>query len=153
MDEVSIRPATIADVPTLLLFEQGVITAERSFDSTLKPDNIRYYDVEHMLSATHIQLLVAEVNNELAGCGYARLETAKHYLRHAQHAYLGFMYVVPAYRGKGINKEIINELLKWSASNKVHEIRLDVYHENTAAIKAYEKAGFVKHMIEMRVGL
>ncbi len=153
MDKIVIRPATMADVPTLLHFEQGVITAERPFDTTLKQENIRYYDVEHMQTAPHIQLLVAEINNELAGCGYARLEKAKHYLRHAQHAYLGFMYVVPAHRGKGINKQIINELVKWSASNGVHEIRLDVYYENTAAIKAYEKAGFIKHMVEMRVGL
>jgi hypothetical protein len=32
-------------------------------------------------------------------------------------------------------------------------MRLDVYYGNTDAIKAYEKAGFVKHMVEMRVGL
>jgi hypothetical protein len=28
-----------------------------------------------------------------------------------------------------------------------------VYHGNTAAIQAYEKAGFSKHMIEMRMAL
>lgn len=109
--------------------------------------------MEHMLHADHIQLLVAELDSELIGCGYARIEEAKHYLQHTQHAYLGFMYVTPAHRGKGVNKLIMNELIKWSQSKNINEMRLDVYYENAAAIKAYEKAGFVKHMVEMRMGL
>jgi ribosomal protein S18 acetylase RimI-like enzyme len=32
-------------------------------------------------------------------------------------------------------------------------MRLDVYENNIAAIKAYEKAGFTKHMVEMRRGI
>ncbi|MGB5500466.1 MAG: GNAT family N-acetyltransferase, partial [Maribacter sp.] len=31
------------------------------------------------------------------------------------------------------------------------EIRLTVYDENHAAIRAYEKVGFKKHIIEMRL--
>ena len=153
MENIIIRTATLADMVVLLVFEQGVVTAERAFDSTLKKGKVRYYDLEQMIHAEHIQLLVAEVNNELVGCGYARIEEAKHYLQHTQHAYLGFMYVAPAYRGKGVNKLIMNALFEWSQSKNINEMRLDVYYENTPAIKAYEKAGFVKHMVEMRLGL
>ena len=153
MENLIIRTATIADIVTLRDFEEGVVTAERPFDSTIKKGNVRYYDLEHMIHAEHIQLLVAERNNELVGCGYARIEKAKHYLQHIQHAYLGFMYVAPSHRGKGINKLIMNALFEWSQSKNINEMRLDVYYENTPAIKAYEKAGFVKHMLEMRVGL
>jgi ribosomal protein S18 acetylase RimI-like enzyme len=35
----------------------------------------------------------------------------------------------------------------------VAETRLDVYDGNTAAVKAYEKAGFSKLSIEMRMPL
>lgn len=153
MENIIIRIATMPDIDTLLVFEQGVVTAERPFDSTLKKEYILYYDLEYMILADHIQLLVAELNGELIGCGYARIEDSKHYLQHAQHSYLGFMYVHPTHRGIGVNKIIMDELFKWSASKNIHEIRLDVYYENAAAIKAYEKAGFAKHMIEMRVGL
>ena len=38
-------------------------------------------------------------------------------------------------------------------SQNVTELRLDVYINNIAAIKAYEKAGFTSHMIEMRMSL
>ena len=153
MENIIIRIATLDDIDSLLIFEQGVVTAERPFDSTIKKEYTLYYDIEQMIQADHIQLLVAELNNELIGCGYARIEQAKHYLQHTQHAYLGFMYVAPEHRGNGINKLVMKELFKWSQSKNINEMRLDVYHENVAAIKAYEKAGFIKHMIEMRIGL
>jgi len=147
---ITVREATIADMDVLLLFEQGVISAERSFDPTLKSDPIHYYDLVEMINAPHIYLVVAVLENEIIGSGYARLETAKHYLQHPQHAYLGFMYVAPAHRGKGVNKIIIDALAIWSRKQGQTELRLDVYFNNAAAINAYERAGFTKHMIEMR---
>ncbi len=148
-----IRKAELKDLDTLLVFEQGVISAERPFDPTLKTGHTNYYDIELMITADHIELLVAEIDNELIGSGYARIEDAKPYLQHSQHAYLGFMYVVPGHRGKGINKMIIDALAAWSLSQQIAELRLDVYYENEAAIRAYEKFGFTKHMVSMRMGL
>src|SRR5262245_1707951 len=107
---IIIRPATPDDMPALLQFEQGVIRAERPFDSTLDEDPINYYDLHQLITAPHIQLLVAEVAGELIASGYARIETAKPYLRHRQYAYLGFMFVTEAWRGKGVNKLILDGL-------------------------------------------
>jgi GNAT superfamily N-acetyltransferase len=153
MPAVIVREATSEDMTTLLQFEQGVISAERPFDCTLGKSDIRYYDLEMMIAAVHIQLLVAEMDGELIGSGYARIEEAKPYLEHRQHAYLGFMYTVPEHRGKGVNQRIIEALKEWSASKGITELRLEVYYENSSAIKAYEKIGFVRHMIEMRSAL
>ena len=153
MDEIVIRKATKNDLEELYQFEQGVIAAERPYDSTLKNGLIHYYDLKEMIDASHIELLVAEVNNKLIASGYARIEEAKPYLKHATHAYLGFMYVLPEYRGRGINKKIVEALKKWAFSQDVKELRLEVYFDNIAAIKAYEKIGFSKHMIEMRFNL
>lgn len=148
-----IRKATLNDLDTLLVFEQGVIQAEQPFDPTLKREPTHYYDIEKMIAANDVELIVAELDGELIASGYARIENAKPYLQHAQHAYLGFMYVVPEQRGKGINKMIIDTLTAWSASRKITELRLDVYHQNEAAIRAYERVGFTRHMINMRKGL
>lgn len=149
-DSVLIRKATDTDLATLLEFEQGVIEAERPFDITLKRTDTRYYDIEEMIRASHIELLVAEINHELVGCGYVRIENAKPYLQHTQHGYMGFMYVKPGHRGKGINGKIMEALKTWSAGQGVTELRLEVYCLNESAIKAYEKIGFTRHMIEMR---
>lgn len=152
-EEIKIRPAVPGDLETLLVFEQGVIGSERPFDVTLGQGEIHYYDLAAMITAQYIELLVAEINGELVGSGYARIEDAKPYLRHKQHAYLGFMYVDPEHRGKGINRMIIEALEKWSASKGITELRLDVYDENSPAIKAYEKAGFERHLLNMRKGI
>jgi len=140
----------MADLPALKKFEQGVISAERKFDCTLATDPIYYYDLPFMIDAEHIRLLVAEFNGQLIASGYARIEEAKHYLKHHSHAYLGFMYVEPGHRGRGINYLIIEQLKAWAVSKEIDELRLDVYYENEPAINAYIKSGFSRHMIEMR---
>ena len=153
MEQVIIRKATLNDLDILLVFEQGVINTERPFDATLKKEHTNYYDIEKLITASDVEIVVAELGGEIIGSGYARIENAKPYLQHLQHAYLGFMYVVPTHRGKGINKMIMEVLETWSKTQNITELRLDVYQENEAAIKAYEKTGFTKHMVAMRKGL
>ena len=150
---ITIRPAEITDLNTLLQFEQGVIRAERPFDSTLGDDPISYYDIKELITAPHILLLVAQAGEQIIGSGYARIEPAKAYNRHRQYAYLGFMYVDNAWRGRGVNQQILDGLKQWAKSQGIGELRLEVYQHNESAIRAYEKAGFAKHMILMRIGL
>lgn len=152
MDRITVRTAIAADLPALLRFEEGVIEAERPFDVKLG-DDIRYYDMEAMLVTTNVRLVVAELEGEVIGSGYARIELAKPYLKHDQHAYMGFMYTVPEHRGKGVNWKIIEALEQWSMSQGVTEMRLEVYIDNLAAIRAYEKVGFAGYVLKMRKGL
>jgi GNAT superfamily N-acetyltransferase len=153
MDQIYIRTAKPDDLATLLTFEQGIIAFERPFDSTLKDGEIHYYDIAEMIKAPHVEVIVAELNNEIVGSGYARIETSKIYLKHPKHAYLGFMYVKPEHRGKGVNQKIIEALKGWAIGQGITELRLDVYDDNLPAVKAYEKAGFKKLLVEMRMGL
>ena len=106
-----------------------------------------------MITDPGVEIVVAEANNEIIGCGYARIKISEPYLEHESYAYLGFMYVVPLYRGKGVNKNIIDVLKQWTVSRGITEIRLEVYCDNEVAIHAYQKAGFSKHMIVMRMGV
>jgi GNAT superfamily N-acetyltransferase len=151
MNEINIRAANLNDLEILLTFEQGVIRAERPFDPTLKNGTIHYYDIESLMSDPSVELLFATQDAEVIASGYCRIENAKPYLLHTRHGYLGFMYVLPEYRGRGINKLIIQKLADWARSENISELRLDVYYGNTTAIQAYEKAGFSKHRIEMRL--
>ncbi|MFT3910846.1 MAG: GNAT family N-acetyltransferase [Ferruginibacter sp.] len=145
-----IRKARLEDLPTLLEYEQGLINAERPFDPTLKEAPINYYDIEKMIVADHIEIVVGEIDLKIVACGYARIEDAKHYLAHNEHAYFGFMFVHPDFRGQGLNAKIIETLKEWVRAKGLTEMRLDVYCKNISAISAYEKMGFVKHMVEMR---
>ena len=151
MNDILIRPATEKDMDTLLSFEQGVIFAERPFDKTLKQDPVRYYDLKWMLESPLVHLVVAEFDQQLIGSGYGRIKEAKPYLQHSHFLYLGFIFVVPEHRGKGVSHMVIEHLKQWGISQNLHEFRLEVYEQNLSAIKAYEKIGFKKIMIEMRM--
>ncbi|WP_336622665.1 MULTISPECIES: GNAT family N-acetyltransferase [unclassified Cellulophaga] len=107
--------------------------------------------MEDLLKDPKTIVAVATLNNTLIGSAYATIREAKKHLKHSTYAYLGFMYVDPKQRGKGVNKSIIDFLFKWIKQQNTTEVRLDVYSENAAALRAYEKAGFKKHMVNMRM--
>lgn len=153
MNLIKIRKAKLEDLTILLEFEQGIITAERPYDPTLKEGKIHYYDIEKMILANDIEVLVAEIDTVIVGSGYARIATAKPYLNHKNYAYLGFMFTDANYRGIGVNSKIIEGLRDWCRAQNIDELRLDVYNDNPSAIRAYEKVGFKKHLINMRIGL
>ncbi len=151
MTAISIRSATETDIDTLLEFEKGVIQAERPFDGTLKSGEIHYYDLPELIKSPKAEVAIAVAGSEIVGSGYAKIIPAKPYQKFQEYAYLGFMYVKPAFRGQGVNQSIINRLIQWSRKNGMTEIRLDVYSENIAAQKAYSKIGFKPNMLEMRL--
>lgn len=153
MEEIRIRKASLNDLKSLLAFEQDLIKTERPFDPTIKPDPVNYYDLRTMLTAPQVEVVVAEVNNKIIASGYARIDRSKSFLKHEHHAYLGFMYVLPEFRGQGLNKKIIDALKNWAATQDISEFRLEVYYENVSAIKAYEKIGFSRYSLEMRYNL
>ena len=154
MDQVTIRPARLSELDLLLRFEQAIIQNERPFDETIRSGgDVRYYDLEALILSPDAEVVVAEIGEEVIASGYARIERSESYLKHQEHSYLGFMYVVPEHRGKGVNKKIVAALEAWSNSKGVTEMQLEVYVENVAAIKAYEKSGYAALILTMRKGL
>ncbi|HMD00672.1 MAG TPA: GNAT family N-acetyltransferase [Ferruginibacter sp.] len=151
---MTIKPASLTDLPTLLEFEQEIIEAERPFNSTLKNGEMHFYDLAQLIASDKAQVLVAIVDDEIIGSGYAVIkEEVDAFVTHTQFSYLGFMYVRPAHRGKGVIQAIIEKLNEWAITKGVREIRLQVLDENIVAKKAYEKIGFKGHMLEMRKAL
>jgi GNAT superfamily N-acetyltransferase len=153
MTSIAIRRAMPGDLGAILRFQQGVVDAERPYDATLKDGAIRYYDFEQLLNSEQVHFVIAEVDGVAIGCGFARVDTAKPYVKHDRVGYLGLMFVEPAYRGRGVNSAVIVELKRWCRSRGVQELRLEVYPGNASAVKAYEKAGFMPQMLEMRMPL
>lgn len=151
MDRVIVRRAELSDFNLLLDFEQAIIEAERPFDETIRIGaDVHYYDLAALIASADAELVVAELSSEIIGSGYARIEVSEPYLKHSKHSYLGFMYVVPEHRGKGVNKKIVQALEDWSLAQGVTEMQLEVYTDNTGAIKAYEKSGYNAMLVTMR---
>ena len=131
--------------------EQGLIRDERPFDPTIREDPVQYYDLPGLIRDPDCLLLVAESGNRLVSCGYARKRIPRPYLDHQSYAYLGFMYTLPEFRGRGLIGQIMASLRQWCVKRGWNELRLTVYTQNASALRAYEKAGFSSHLLEMRL--
>ena len=151
MAVISTRPAKIDDLKALQEFEQGIIKVERPLDPFLKAGRIYYYNIEELITAEDVNLLVAVSNNEIIGSGYVRIEKSSEYHKNKKNGYVGFIYVKPEFRGKRISTIILESLKHWAKKRGLNELRLDVYQNNTSAIKSYERFGFNKSMINMRM--
>jgi GNAT superfamily N-acetyltransferase len=147
---ITTRVATPADLPVLLEFEQGIIVAERPFDPTLKPDPISYYDIAAMIEDPEVEVMVAVDGDLVVGSGYAKEKPSDDYVDPPKHCFLGFMFVHPDYRGRGVNGLVTEALLDWARARGLTEVQLRVYDDNVGAIRAYKKKGFSKYMVVMR---
>ncbi|WOC41117.1 GNAT family N-acetyltransferase [Polaribacter sp. HL-MS24] len=152
-NSISIRTAKASDLETLLEFEQGVIEAERPLDPFLAEGTLTYYNIPELISSDQIHFVVAVSRNELVASGYLRVENSKHYHKNPTHGYIGFIYVKPEFRGKRISNFVISSLQDWAKEKKLNELRLDVYSNNLSAIKAYERFGFEKSLVNMRIDI
>ncbi len=65
----------------------------------------------------------------------------------ARHVGVLGMGLLPDYRGRGIGRRLLDELLERSPFERVE---LSVFADNTAAISLYEKAGFVHEGVKRR---
>ncbi len=153
MSQIKIRKAKISELATLLAFEQSIIEYERPFEELMQKEPFNYYDLKELIISDDSEVLVAEINSLLIGSGYAKLKTSRPYLKDELHAFLGFMYVDPKHRGKGVNQMIMKKLTEWSKNKGMKSVCLTVFEENGSAIKAYNKVGFRKQLVEMRLNL
>ncbi len=148
---IQIREAKLEDLKTLKEFEQGVVEYEREFSPTLKKGTITYYDIAGLIKNKDADVVVAVLEDKIVGSGYLLTKDSKPYKNPPKYAYLGFMYVLPEFRGKGINGKIIEDLMNKAKGRNLIEIQLDVYAENESAIKAYLKRGFKPDILKMRL--
>ncbi|MGJ8759569.1 MAG: GNAT family N-acetyltransferase [Polaribacter sp.] len=153
MNKISIRTANLKDLETLLEFEQGVVAAERPLDPFLGDGKLSYYNIPELISNEDIYFIVATCYNQLVASGYLRIENSKHYHKNPKHGYIGFIFVKPAFRGNKISNLILESLKDWAIKKDLKELRLDVYSNNSAAIKSYERFGFTKILVNMKMSI
>lgn len=147
---VNVRKAHTKDLPILENFLQQLIAVERPMDRSLEQTkHIKYYELASFIDAKTSALFVATINNEIVASGYGDIRENKAHFAHKKFGYVGFMFVKEQMRGMGIGQQILNAIFEWFRSKGIKETRLTVYQENPSAIKAYEKVGFKKNLIEM----
>jgi len=150
-DNVSIRQATIDDVPRLLELEQNIIDSERPYYPYLRKNDVTYYDLPCLISAEQSTVLVMESEGKIAGSGYADIRASKSCYEYQQICYLGFIYLEPELRGKSLGMALLDALKDWGIKRGLNHFQLEVYSENESAIRAYERFGFSPLSMKMEL--
>jgi ribosomal protein S18 acetylase RimI-like enzyme len=66
-----------------------------------------------------------------------------------QIGHIGAVYVIPAYRRRGIASALMKEALKWLKERKVEYVDLNADVQNAAAVAAWKAMGFEPHQCNL----
>jgi GNAT superfamily N-acetyltransferase len=132
-----IRPATPADIPTILNFIRELATYERAPNSVVatEADLLR----DGWGPTPRFQAIIAEVNGTPAG--FALYFTTYSTWRGHHGLRLEDLYVTPAMRGKGIGKSLLAHLARIAVDEGCPRLEWDVLDWNAPAIAVYERIG------------
>ena len=136
---VTIRPATINDLPAILAIVNYAIlysTANYNYDiQTIEIQSQWFFDKEKQ----NFPVVVAEINGLTIGYGtYGTFREKIGYQFTVEHS----IYVSDNFIGKGIGKLLLAALIELAKNQKLHAMVGAIDAENKASIAFHEKFGF-----------
>ena len=140
---VVIRTGRIADAKELLAIQREVIaeqaylvTAPEEFNKTVDEQEAW---IKSLLESDRETLLVAETEGKVVG--WIVFQSQRR-LRLAHSGSFGMM-IQKEYRGRGIGRLLLGELLNWAEENPfIEKVSLGVFSTNHRAIALYQSMGF-----------
>jgi len=132
-----IRPATPADVPTLLRFSRELALYEREPQAVVatEADLLR----DGFGPAPRFRALIADVDG--APAGFALFFTSYSTWRGHHGIRLEDLYVTPELRGQGIGKALLARVAQIAVAEGCPRLEWDVLDWNAPAIAVYERLG------------
>lgn len=117
----------VADYIEMTALKPDILMLQQYISSKSNLDNILFLGIFDKLNNEHIGNLKFEPINA-----------------HESYAIMGMLIGEKEWRGKGVAAEVLTESFKWLKKNKgIKCIVLGVNKKNYAAIRAYEKVGFL----------
>lgn len=151
-DEIAVREAEEADVPTLVRFVVKLDAHVSGVDAEaleLTPKGRRQIArrLRQYIADPAKLLLVGEADPGLVAMG----DIALWYYEDLWHnperqgmtsAYIDDLWVEPDYRSSGVGKTIVARLVEFAAENDIHELMLEYSATNEEASATWERLGF-----------
>ena len=96
-----------------------------------------FFEQKIQEQSEHALMLGAFTDSDLIGlCGLIAKDSTEYILVQ--------MYVKPAYAGNGVGQQLLTKAKETLRHLRAATLTLTVYDQNTAAIRSYEKAGFIE---------
>jgi RimJ/RimL family protein N-acetyltransferase len=156
-ERVLVRPATPDDLDEMARMGAALAHMHHTFDAQrfMYADDFvggyRWWFAKE-LPRSEVCFRVVDVTSEpgkIAGYVYGRLEEKQWNELLDEHAALVDIWVDPAVRGHGIGAALVHAFCAWADEKGAPRVVLSTATQNTAAQKAFAKAGFRPTMIEM----
>jgi RimJ/RimL family protein N-acetyltransferase len=138
---VTLRPATPADLPELLTLARSAAVAP--FLSINAAG-----ELPGGIDAPGEELLAVEVDGALAGCARLVVRNTRSRISEVRSLMLD-----PAFRGRGLGTMVLRALTEHAFAAGVHRVEGEVLGFNTAAVAAFEAAGFTREGVRRRAYL
>jgi phosphinothricin acetyltransferase len=131
---MTIQPMTTAHgAQVLSIYEAGIATGNATFQTTAPEWS--EWDQSHIKNCR----LVAVENNKVLG--WAALTAVSGRCVYAGVAEVS-VYVAPEAQGKGVGRQLLEELIKQSEQNNFWTLQAGIFPENTGSLKIHEHCGF-----------
>lgn len=150
-NQVVLRRMSWNDLDKLLIFVNGLVNDKTSgrgsnvftgFERKVTRSEESGYLAQQMeaIQKRRSISVIAEVNNKIVGNGNV---DRGNYGETQHHAHLG-LTVLAQYRGIGIGREMVKVLLREAKKLGVKNVEVEFLATNKAAIRTYQKAGFIQ---------
>jgi len=152
MTDIEIRPATLDDLDGLShdsaeLFAEDGVARDRLRDPDWPRDNNRAW-CAGLIAAPDALVLVATEEGTVVGHLIGTFSPASS-MWTAARAELVSTHVAPSYRGQGIGGRMVEDFIAWGKDRGAARLHVSAYTANSAAIRFYQRFGFVPLSIEL----
>ena len=149
-NQIVIRKADVND--TAQLVELRIIQQKDDWkfeyvESDLFSKSILYLE-KFLVDDENGLMLVAETHNQIiATCGLQIMNLMPQCNDYGRYGYLFNVFTINSFRNRGIQYELLSEIIDYSKECSITEISLET--DNTAAIHLYKKVGFKENNLFM----
>jgi RimJ/RimL family protein N-acetyltransferase len=142
-EPVHIREARLPDVPGLLHYAHALFS-ER-LPTLFEVEQLPSFAAEEAFARPYIEnegwlLLIALVGTPIVGV----LSFKRHEHPQLQHGGEFGISVLAPWRGRGIGSRLLDALAAWAPRHGIRRLELQVFANNPAAIRLYERNGYVE---------
>ena len=154
MEEINIRSAELRDIPALdrLLYEVHKVHSDVRPD-LFKAGARKYTDeqLEEILQSGERPVFVAEQDGQVAGYAFCipKQLVGDRSMTDVRTLYIDDLCVDEAARGKHIGTKLYDFVLDFAKRQGYYNVTLNVWADNKAAVKFYEKIGLRVQKIGM----
>ncbi|WP_020396310.1 GNAT family N-acetyltransferase [Thiolinea disciformis] len=95
--------------------------------------------------AAHHAVMVAELEDQIAGYGIVVVESANPYFQARQYAYITDLDIHATFRRQGIGEQLLAALKAWCIDKSIQRIEVSVSTQNPLASHFWQKSGFATY--------